>query len=302
VTTRGLHGSMPALVTPLTAERTVDEEDLERLVRRAVADGATGVLVAGTTGEGAVLEPAAREQLVRRARATLDAATTAEPNGWLLAGASGPSVAAVEADVGRLAAAGADAVLVLAPSTYPLTADELAAFHLDVADRADIDTVVYHIPQLTGSSLTPDTLARVADHDRIIGVKDSSTEAERRAAFVAATDDTVGFAVMTGHASTLLEALRAGAAGSITAIANVRQRGVVALHDAVGEGDDAAARREQDRLSATSAAFGDLGPSLPAVLKAALQLEGVVKERWCAPPLGSVPPDRLDRVRTASLR
>jgi dihydrodipicolinate synthase/N-acetylneuraminate lyase len=191
---------------------------------------------------------------------------------------------------------------VLAPSTYPLTADELAAFHLDVADRADIATVAYHIPQLTGSSFTPDTLARVSGHDRIVGVKDSSPDAERRAAFVAATSGTGAFAVTTGHAPTLLDALRAGAAGSITAIANVRQRGVVALHDAVGAGDDAAARGEQDRLSATSAALRDIGPSLPAVLKAALQLEGVVKERWCAPPLGSVPPGRLDRVRTASMR
>jgi 4-hydroxy-tetrahydrodipicolinate synthase len=302
VTTRRLHGSMPALVTPLTAERTVDDEDLELLVHRAIAAGATGVLVAGTTGEGAVLEPVAREQLVGRARATLDAASTEGPAGWLLAGASGPTVAAVEADVARLAAAGADAVLVLAPSTYPLTADELAAFHLDVADRADIDTLAYHIPQLTGSAFTPDALARVAAHERIVGVKDSSPDAARRAAFVAATRDSAGFAVLTGHAPTLLEASQAGAAGSITAIANVRQRGVVALDDAIRDGDGAAARREQDQLSATSAAFAAIGPSLPAVLKAALQLEGIVKERWCAPPLGSVPPGRLDHVRTANMR
>lgn len=309
-----LRGSLTALITPLTPEGGVHEDDLARLIDRAIDDGASGVLVAGSTGEGTLLEPHQRVQLTRVARTVIDAvhATRRGLDGtdtgtgpapiWLLAGASGATVAALDADVARLAEAGADLVLVLAPNTYPLDPDELVALHLGVADAASVPTLVYHIPQLTGSSLTPDDLPRLAAHPRIVGIKDSSPDADRRARFlktVAGLDD---FDLLAGHAPSLRSALRAGARGSITAIANVRQRQVVALHAAVTADDHDAAERLQAGLTSTAAKLVGVGSSLPATLKAALQLEGVITERWCAPPLRSVGPNRLDHVRTALLR
>ncbi len=280
---------------------TLDADAVGVLVRRAVTEGADGVLVAGTTGEGSLLSPDTRSQVTALARTALEAERT-DDRPLLVAGASGPSPAAVEEDVARLAAAGADHVLVLAPSLHPLSPDELADFHLDVAEAAEIDTLVYHIPQLTGSSLTPGAVRRVASHARIAGMKDSSPDADRRAAFVAATSDHQDFAVFTGHAPTLAAAVRAGVAGSITAIGNLRLRQVVALHEAIATGDDDRAEQLQERLTRLSADVAEVGASTPAVLKAALQLDGVLDERWCSPPLSSVPPNRLDHVRTALLR
>lgn len=308
--------ALPALVTPLLDPVTLDADAVGALVCRAVADGAGGVLVTGTTGEGSLLSPDTRSTVTGLARTALDAelaagaavegaaSSTAGGSGrpFLVAGASGPSPAEIRADVARLAAAGADLVLVLAPSLHPLSADELADFHLDVADAAEVATLVYHIPQLTGSSLTPDTVRRMAGHERIVGMKDSSPDAERRAAFVATTSDRADFAVFTGHAPTLAAALRAGVAGSITAVGNLRLRHVVAMHEAVAGGDDARTDELQGRLSRLSADIAEVGASTPAVLKAALQLDGVLDERWCAPPLSSVPPNRLDHVRTALFR
>jgi 4-hydroxy-tetrahydrodipicolinate synthase len=290
-----LTGSFVAMVTPLTADRGLDEGGIEALVRRAIDDGASGVLTCGSTGEGTLLDPAHRVAVTARARAALPAG-----DGTLLACASAPNVAALHADVDRVTAAGADAVLVLAPAIQPLVPDELADLHLEVAERASVPTLVYHIPQFTNSSLTPEAVRVLAGHERIVGMKDSSPDAERRAAFVAATRDTAAV-VLTGHAPTLQAALEAGAAGSITAIANVRQRQVVALHAAVAAGDEVAAGRAQDGLRRASDGIGRVGSSVPAVLKAALQLEGVLDERWCVPPLRSVPPTRLDHVRTALL-
>lgn len=294
-----LHGSLPALVTPLTADGAVHEDDVATIVRRALEDGASGVLVAGSTGEGALLSPEQRVRLTTVARATVDAT---DGDAIVLAGASAPTVAELDADVARLADAGADAVLVLAPSTYPLSPEELVDLHLGVADRAATPTLVYHIPQLTGSPLTPDTVRRVADHPGIVGMKDSSPDADRRASFAAAVGDRSDFALVTGHAPSLRDALEAGVVGSITAIANVRQRQVVAIHQAVGAGDRDEAARLQDALTRTSDALTTAGASLQAVLKAAMQLDGVVTERWCVPPLASVPPAHLDRVRTALVR
>jgi 4-hydroxy-tetrahydrodipicolinate synthase len=307
VPTLPLRGSLPALVTPLTPDRAVHEGDVEALIRRALDDGASGVLVAGSTGEGTLLQPDQRAQLTALARRTVDALGGAsDPSAGrtpaVLAGASGPTVSALEEDVARLADAGADVALVLAPHTYPLSPDELGDLHLEVAETAPIPTFVYHIPQLTGSSLAPEVVAELAGHPRIAGMKDSSPDADRRAAFVAATRAAASFQVFTGHAPSLQAALASGADGSITAIANVRQRQVVALHDAVARDDEPAAAEHQAAITRLSEAFGGLGTSTPATLKAALQLEGVIHERWCRPPLRSVEPARLDHVRSALLR
>jgi dihydrodipicolinate synthase/N-acetylneuraminate lyase len=291
---------LPALVTPLTPEREIDEEGVRTLVARALADGASGVLVAGTTGEGALLEPEQRAQLTRSARQALD-----EHGGGsggplrLLAGASGLTVGALDADVERLAEAGAEAVLVLAPHTYPLAPEELVDLHLDVAARAPVPTVIYHIPQLTGSSLTVDAVVELAGHPGIIGMKDSSPDAQRRAQFLAAVAHQHDFDLLTGHAPSLQAALEAGAHGSITAVANLRQHRVVALHEAVAAGDPERARHLQAGLTRLSEGIGTVGASVPATIKAALQLDGVIAERWCRPPLRSLDSKRLDRVRTA---
>jgi 4-hydroxy-tetrahydrodipicolinate synthase len=309
-----IRGSLPALVTPLTPGGAVHDDDLAALVHRALADGAAGVLVAGSTGEGTLLEPDQREHATRVARRALDPmgrgssaargerASGRVPPPVLVAGASGSTVRAVQEDVARLAEAGADLVLVLAPHTYPLAPDELGDLHLAVAEEAGVPTLLYHIPQLTGSALTPELLPSLAAHPRIVGMKDSSPDAERRRAFVDATRDLPSFDVLTGHAPTLHAALIAGASGSITAIANVRQRQVVALHAAVEVGDDPEAARLQASLAALTGALGGLGTSTPATLKAILQLEGAISERWCRPPLRSIPPARLDHVRSALLR
>jgi dihydrodipicolinate synthase/N-acetylneuraminate lyase len=300
---RILTGTLPALVTPLEDPTTVDADGVDALVRSALDVGASGVLVAGTTGEGTLLDPEQRVQLTILAGTALTGCATLDGSSpTLVAGASGSTVAELHADVARLARAGADLVLVLPPSFQPLTPDELVDLHLDVAERAGHPTLLYHIPQLTGSPLTPDAVVRLARHEAIVGIKDSSPDADRRAAIVAATRDHPGFSVLTGHASTLAAALRAGADGSILAVGNLRLRQIVALHAAVVRRDDTEVDRLQEALQRLTSGIAGVGASTPAVLKAGLQLDGLLAERWCTPPLASVPPGRLDHVRTALLR
>ena len=296
---RALSGCLPALVTPLIDPATLDTAGVAAVVAAAVEDGASGVLVAGTTGEGSLLTPEQREELTVAARRALGPAGGGPV---LVAGASGPNLTALHADVARLAAAGADLVLVLPPHLQPLTPDEVADLHLAVAERAEVDLLAYHIPQLAGSPLTPEAVRRFAAHERIVGMKDSSPDAERRAAFVAATREVPGFAVLTGHAPTLAAALEAGADGSILAISNLRMRQAVELTAAAAAQDAERVRTLQAGLTRLSEAVGQVGACVPAVLKAALQLQGRIAERWCTPPLASVPGNRLDAVRTALMR
>lgn len=298
-----MSGALPALVTPLVDPDTIDPVGVGSVVQAAIDDGASGVLVAGTTGEGSLLDPEQRAEVTATARRVLDASGSGPgPAPVLVAGASGPTLAALHRDVARLAAAGADVVLVLPPHLQPLTADEVAECHLAVAERAEVDLLAYHIPQLAGSPLTPDAVRRIAAHERIVGMKDSSPDAERRAGFVAATREIAGFGVVTGHAPTLARALADGVDGSILAVSNLRLRQAVAIGAAASAGDTDRVVALQEGLTRFTGAIAEVGSSVPAVLKAALQLDGRIAERWCRPPLASVPGRRLDAVRTAMLR
>lgn len=286
-----LTGSVPELVTPMRSAGELDLPGLARLVEQAAGDGAGSVVVAGPTGEGPLLTPADRRAV------TVTAATTGVP---VIAGASGATLDDIHADVERLAGAGATAVLVLAPGVLPLTGDEVAAVHTAVADRATVPTLILHAPQLTGARLDPEIVARLAAHRGIVGLVDASDDDTRRAAFVQRAG--TGLSVPTAWTPTAATARRAGVCGAALPIANLRGDQVVALLDAVDDGDAAAAAELEASLAAAEAALGAAGGSLPAAIKAALQLAGRLDERWCVPPLASVPGSRLDRVRTALLR
>ena len=284
-------GAWPAQVTPLRAPGELDLPAVSRLAGSFVAMGAAGVVVAGSTGEGTLLSPADRRAVTA---AAVDSGVT------VIAGASGATVDDLHADVERLAGAGAAAVLVLAPSTYPLTPEELVDLHTAVADRATIPTLAYHIPQFTGSTLTPEAVGALAEHRNIVGLKASSPDTDRRATFVRAAAGRL--AVYVGHAPTLAAALRDGVTGSITALGNLRLRRILDLHGAVADEDPTATDRLQVALTATEQALHKVPGSMPAAVKAAMQLEGTLDERWCLPPLRSVSGGHLDLVRTALLR
>lgn len=283
-------GCIVPLVTPMLSPGELDLAGLDRLLRNVTEAGAAGVLVAGPVGEGPLLAPADRRAVTIAAK---------ETDGLVLVGASGATLDDLHADVARLAGAGADAVVVLAPGAVPLSGEELAALHLEVADRSAVPTLFAHDPRTTTSPVAAEAMTRLAAHDRILGVVDLGTEADQRQAFIAAAP---GFAVLAADTRTLLDALRAGVTGVVSGIANLRAAQVVDLVTAVQEGDDAGATSLHASLVACEDGLRGSGRSLPAAIKAALQLEGLIDERWCVPPLDSVPPNRLDRIRTALLR
>lgn len=289
-------GVIPSLVTPLRSPGELDLRGMAALVEQAMGGGASAVLVAGATGEGVLLSPADRRAVTAAAKAT---------GAMVLAGASGATLGDVHADVERLAGAGADAVVVMVPGVLPLSAEELADAHIAVADRAAAPTVVGHAPRLTGSGLTAAAVDHLARHPGIAGLLDASPDAARRAAFVTAAGDAA--VVLSGHAASLVEDLAVGVSGTVLAIANLRLQQVREVVTAGGDAADRSpdpveVRRTHASLVACEASLQAVGTSMPAALKAALQLGGVIDERWCVPPLHSVPPNLLDRVRTALLR
>lgn len=262
-----LSGVYPPIATPFDDRGEVDPRAVGINVSRAIERGVRGIVVLGSNGEAPLLDE-------HESDVAIGAAREATPSSHLLlAGTGRESTPATIAASRRAAELGANAVLVRTPSYYKpsMTADALAAHYTAVADAISVPVLLYNYPAVTGLTLTPDVVGRLATHPNIIGIKETSTDAGRIAAFV---DVTRGerFEVLAGSAPGFYAALCLGATGAILAAACVIPRACVALYEAFQRGAHDEARELQRRIlpvaNAVTSGYGVAG------LKAALDLAG----------------------------
>jgi 4-hydroxy-tetrahydrodipicolinate synthase len=213
-------GSIPALVTPMRADGSLDLEAWERLLDFHVAEGTDAVVVAGTTGESPTLEVAEIEQLVRRARQRL------EDKMPIIAG-SGTNSTARSIELSRAAAeAGADALLLVTPYYNRPTQEGLYRHFCAVADAVDIPLLMYNVPGRTACDMIPETVVRLSKHPRIVGIKEATGDLSRAESILAHAKP--GFLLISGDDPTAVELMKRGACGVISVTANVAPR---AMHD-----------------------------------------------------------------------
>ncbi len=261
-----LAGILPPITTPFDLAGALDLGALAANVERYNEVGLAGYLAFGSNGEAVHLTAGER----RRVLETLG--ETAAPGRPVVAGVNEQSTAAAVEAARQAADCGAGAVLVITPYFYKsaMTQDVLRRFFTDVAEASPLPVLVYNIPQNTGVTIAPATLAGLAAQAGVIGVKDSSGN-------LGALSDTLrlapdDFTVMVGSAAILYPALAMGAAGAILAVACVAPEACVELYGAVAAGDHEKARELQVRLAPFATLLTtDLG--IPG-LKAAADLAG----------------------------
>jgi 4-hydroxy-tetrahydrodipicolinate synthase len=271
-----LRGVLPALVTPLTEEGTVDEPAVERLVDHVLAGGVSGLVPLGSTGETASLDEPARRRMLG---AVLKAARGRVP---VICGVAQSHLAAAQAEVQAAAGLGADAVLVAPPFYYPIDQATVLAFYRTLAASSTIPILLYNIPQFTKVVAEPPTVAALAREGTIKGIKDSSRDFEYFELVCGATRDLPAFRIFTGSDTMLLASMAMGGAGTICGAANVAPAWVVRIYDEFQRGDWSAARAHQDEL--VDLVMGLRGGVFPAAIKAALELQGVCSA-WPARPV-----------------
>ncbi len=255
-------GAMAALATPLLAGGDLDEDGLQRLVQRILDGGARGVCPVGSTGEGPRFTIEQRVRIVAAVRALVP------PDRYLVPALGMTTVAAAHHELQLLADISVSAVLVPAPSYYPLAPGEALDFYTDLAESSPVPLVIYNIPSYTKASIAAETVGRLARHERVVGIKDSSRDMEYLGQVLMALDDAADFRVYTGTDSLLLPSLVMGADGAIGASVNVAPELAVGICQAVDEGDLSRARELQRRLTRLVLACRR-GPS-PSGWKAAL--------------------------------
>lgn len=269
-----LSGVMVALATPLTGEGDLDRAGLDRLVDRVVAAGVRAVCPVGSTGEGPRLSQSQRLLVVEEVARRLPSDVP------LIPAAAIQDIGDGVQELELLAGLGAEAVLVAPPSYYPMTDQEIVRYYRRLADECPLPVLLYNIPSMTKLVLSTEAVGSLADHENIIGIKDSSRDMEYFQSVVYATHGK-RFAVLTGSDTLLMASLQLGGHGAIAASANLVPELGCDLYRAVMNGDWRLASQLQGRLfRVVMACRCGIGP---AGWKAALELVSVCGRNVASP-------------------
>lgn len=208
-----IKGIFGPVITTFDRRGELDLDAFGTNLKAHLAAGLDGVVVSGSTGEAALLEEGERHRVAEMARSVLPS------DKRLIVGAGAESTKATVRRCREAAERGAHACLVVAPHYYAnaMTSAALQAHFERVADESPVPILLYNIPKYMHFKLEPDLVVRLAEHDHIIGMKDSSGDLETLAKYLVAQSPTFG--VITGHGGTWLKALQMGVVGGILAVA-----------------------------------------------------------------------------------
>ncbi len=277
-------GSFVAIITPMHSDGTVDEKKLEAFVDWQIREGTNGLVPVGTTGESPTLTHAEHKRVVE---VTVAVANKRVP---VIAGAGSNSTAEAIDFAQHAQKSGADGILVVTPYYNKPTQEGLFLHFSAIADSADVPMLIYNIPGRSVVDMSVATMARLAKHRNIVGVKDSTGDPTRpMQQKIACGDD---FVQLSGEDHNAISAYAAGGHGCISVTANIAPRMCSQMHAAWAAGDLKGAMAIQQRLYPLHDAL--FSETSPGPVKYAASLLGLTSEK-CRLPLA--PPGEATRAR-----
>jgi 4-hydroxy-tetrahydrodipicolinate synthase len=288
-----LRGALTALVTPFHEDGSVDLATLRQLVRWQVLAGIDGLVPVGTTGEAPTLTARERERVIATVVETV-AERPSRRRVPVVAGTGTNDTAATIAATRRAARLGADAALVVAPYYNRPDGRMLEAHFRAIADDGDLPIVVYNVPSRTGTNVPVETFLRLAEHPRVVAIKEASGSLEQIARIC--RDRPRDVAVLAGDDAWTLPVLALGGDGVVSVASNEIPGEVVSLCAAAISADWDLARRMHERWLPLFLGNFVGGPN-PVPVKAALALMGLLETDTTRLPLLS-----LDEPARSTLR
>ncbi len=247
------HGSIVALVTPMTEAGAVDHDAYARLIEWQIGQGSSGLVPVGTTGESATLS---HEEHRRCIGLAVEVAQKRVP---VIAGTGSNSTREAIELTNYARQAGADAALVVTPYYNKPTQDGLFLHYTAIADAVDIPILIYNIPSRSVVEMSVATMARLARHPNIVGVKDATANLARPVQTRLACGP--DFCLLSGEDATAVAFLASGGAGCISVTANIAPRLCADMHAAWQRGDVATAIAVQEKLTPLhEALFAETNP------------------------------------------
>ena len=265
-------GMATAIVTPMTSDG-IDYEALGRFLEFQIENGINAIVVMGTTGENATVEFADQKEVIRF---TVEKVAKRVP---VIAGTGTNNTEHVLQNTRNACEVGADAVLVVTPYYNKATQNGLYQHFMTVADVSTVPVILYNVPGRTGCNLLPKTVARLAEHPNIVGIKEATGNMAQTVEIMHLCGDRID--VYSGEDALTVPMLAMGAAGTISVLSNVVPKEAVAMTDAFFAGDIAkAAKMQCGFLPLINALFSEVNP-IPA--KAAVSAMGFGEEHLRLP-------------------
>lgn len=206
-------GSIVALATPMHDNGDIDWENLDRLIEFHIKEGTDGIVAVGTTGESATLNQKEHCAVVGHV------IKTAAGRIPVIAGTGANSTSEAIELTQEAKILGADACLLVTPYYNKPTQEGLYLHHEAIAKAVDLGQILYNVPGRTAVDMLPETIARIAEIDQVIGVKEATGNLERAKQVI----DLVGnkIAVYSGDDATAYQLMLLGGHGNISVTANV---------------------------------------------------------------------------------
>ena len=249
-------GMATAIVTPMAADGSIDYEALGRFIEFQIGSGINALVVMGTTGENATIEPEDQKKVIAY---TVEHVAGRVP---VIAGTGTNNTEHVLRGTRNACQVGADAILVVTPYYNKATQNGLIAHFTAVADASTVPMILYNVPGRTGCNLLPKTVAKLSEHPNIAAIKEATGSMAQMIEIMHLCGDKLD--VYSGEDGLTVPMMAMGAKGTISVLSNVAPRQSVAMTDACLRGDYAAAAKLQcDLLPLINALFSEVNP-IPA--------------------------------------
>lgn len=277
-------GAMVALVTPFQ-DGQVDLETLDELVQFQVEHGIDAIVPVGTTGESPTLTYAEHKKVIER---VVKVASGKVP---VIAGTGSNSTAEAIELTEFAKKVGADATLQVCPYYNKPTQEGLFQHFKAIAEEVDLPLVLYNIPGRCGVSLTAQTVARLAELENVVGIKEATGNLDMASEIATCCDLTI----LSGDDSLTLPIAAVGGKGVISVVANIVPADVKAMTDLILQGDFVQARRWHQKLFGLSKGLLTLSTN-PIPIKAAMAMLDMCSEEL------RLPMTPLEEPKKAQLR
>jgi len=287
-----LEGIIPPMITPLLGRDELDVDGLEHVIERVIAGGVHGLFFLGTTGEAPNLSYRLRREVITHACRMVNGRRP------VLIGVTDTSLVEAAALTRHAADAGAQAVVTSAPYYFPMGQPELIDFVERLLPELALPVYLYNMPQMTKVAFSPETFRRLTQHERIIGLKDSSGDLDYYAQLVEVVKTRPDWRLFIGPEHLLAESIRLGGHGGVNGGAMIAPNLLVRIYEAAKSGDAAQLALLQERALKLGRIYS-IGQHASAVikgLKCSLSLLGVC-DGTMADPLTQFNPPEQARVR-----
>jgi len=264
-------GAMVALITPFQ-DGQVDFKTLDELLEFQIEHGIDAIVPVGTTGECPTLSHDEHKKVIEQVVKTVAGSVP------VIAGAGSNSTAEAIELTAFSKKVGADATLQVCPYYNKPTQEGFYQHFKAIAEEVDLPIVLYNIPGRCGAGLTPDTVARLAEIENIVAIKEASGSLDYVSEIATRCDITI----LSGDDSLTLPIASVGGKGVISVVANIVPADVKAMTDLILEGDLVSARQWHNKLFALSKNMLSLATN-PIPIKAAMSMLNLASEEMRLP-------------------